>query len=246
MKTLVKRSNKKIYRDGDKLVKVFDSTFSKADVLNEALNLARIEETDINTPELLDVEKTPEGWAIITTFIEGKTLEELMKEHPEKEDEYLEQFVDLQLKIFTQRAPHLNKLKEKLHSKISSSGYEATVRYDLHNRLEGMKDHNKVLHGDFIPSNVIITPEGKPYVVDWAHATQGNASADAARTYLVFSLNGQEDLAKKYLKLFSKKADIPMQLIWQWMPIVACQQSTNNIPEEKELLDSWVNVFDFQ
>ena len=246
MTTLAKRSNKQIYRDGDKLVKVFDESFSKADVLNEALNLARIEETDINTPELLNVEKLEGGWAIITTLIEGKTLEELMEENPDKEDEYLEKFVDLQLKIFEQRAPHLNKIKDKMHSKISASKYEATVRYDLHNRLEGMKKHKKVLHGDYNPSNVIVTPEGEYYVIDWAHATQGNASADAARTYLVFTLEGKTELADKYLKLFCKKADIAMQLVQQWMPIVACSESTKNIDSEQELLDSWVNVFDFQ
>ena len=246
MTTLAKRSNKQIYRDGDKLVKVFDESFTKADVLNEALNLARIEETDINTPELLDVEELEGGWAIISTFIEGKTLEQLMEENPDKEDEYLEKFVDLQLSIFEQRAPHLNKLKDKMHSKISASKYEATVRYDLHNRLEGMKKHKKVLHGDYNPSNVIVTPDGEYYVIDWAHATQGNASADAARTYLVFTLEGNTELADKYLKLFCKKADIAMQLVQQWMPIVACSESTKKIESEQELLDSWVNVFDFQ
>lgn len=246
MDTLAKRSNKKIYRDGDKLVKVFDSSFSKADVLNEALNLARIEETGLHTPQLLDVEKMEDGWAIVTTFIEGKTLEELMLENPEKEDEYLDRFVSLQMEIFEQRAPHLNKLKDKMHAKISASKYEATVRYDLHNRLEGMKTHNKVLHGDFNPSNIIVTPEGEYYVIDWAHATQGNASADAARTYLVLTLEGKKELADKYLRLFCRKADIAMQLVQQWMPIVACSESTKGIESEQELLDSWVNVFDFQ
>ena len=89
MAIIIERDNKKIYRDGDKFVKFFDSSFKKADVLNEALNLARIEETDINTPELLYVEKRDGGWAIVTSFIEGKTLEELMRENPEKENEYL-------------------------------------------------------------------------------------------------------------------------------------------------------------
>ena len=37
------RADKKIYRDGDKLVKVFDASFSKANILNEALNHARVE-----------------------------------------------------------------------------------------------------------------------------------------------------------------------------------------------------------
>ena len=56
----------------------------------------------------------------------------------------------------------------------------------------------------------------------------------------------QKELAEKYLNLFCKKADIPKQLVQQWMPIVACSESVKNKPEEKALLDSWVNVFDFQ
>lgn len=244
MTTIVNRENKQIYRDGDTLVKVFDEkAYTKAQVLNEALNTARVEETGLKIPKLLDVRKVDGGWAITREYIEGKSLSELMAE---KEDEYLEKFVALQMEIHSKKCPMLNKIKEKMHAKISASSYEATLRYDLHNRLEGMKSHNKVLHGDFCPSNIIVTPDGEYYVIDWAHATQGNASEDAARTYLVFNLNGQKELAEKYLNLFCKKADIPKQLVQQWMPIVACSESVKNKPEEKALLDSWVNVFDFQ
>ena len=243
MTTIVNRENKQIYRDGDTLVKVFDEkAYTKAQVLNEALNTARVEETGLKIPKLLDVRKVDGGWAITREYIEGKSLSELMAENPEKEDEYLEKFVALQMEIHSKKCPMLNKIEKK----ISASSYEATLRYDLHNRLEGMKSHNKVLHGDFCPSNIIVTPDGEYYVIDWAHATQGNASEDAARTYLVFNLNGQKELAEKYLNLFCKKADIPKQLVQQWMPIVACSESVKNKPEEKALLDSWVNVFDFQ
>ncbi len=246
MATIKEREHKRIYRDGDKLVKEFDETFTKAEVLNEALNNARIEETGLKIPKLLNVSKTDNGWAITREYIEGESLSDIMKKNPEKEDEYLEKFVDLQLEIHSKRAVHLNKIKDKMHTKISASSYEATLRYDLHNRLEGMKKHTKVLHGDFCPSNIIVTPNDEYYVIDWAHATQGNASADAARTYLIFNLQNKKELAEKYLNLFCKKADIAKQLVQQWMPIVACSESVKNIPEEKELLDSWVNVFDFQ
>lgn len=60
---------------------------------------------------------------------------------PEKQDEYLNTFVDIQLEILGKTCPHLNKIKDKMHAKISASDYEATLRYDLHNRLEGMKPH---------------------------------------------------------------------------------------------------------
>ena len=59
------RKHKVIYRDGDKCIKVFDNGYSKADVLNEALNSARIEETGLNIPKLLGVEMVDGKWAIV-------------------------------------------------------------------------------------------------------------------------------------------------------------------------------------
>ena len=81
------RNNKTVYRDGDRCIKVFDANYSKADVLNEALNQARIEETGLNIPKIEEVTKVDGKWAIISTFIEGKTLQQLMDENPDKLDE---------------------------------------------------------------------------------------------------------------------------------------------------------------
>ena len=44
------RTNKTIYRDGDLCIKLFNEDYSKSDVLNEALNQARVEETGLNIP----------------------------------------------------------------------------------------------------------------------------------------------------------------------------------------------------
>lgn len=152
-------------------------------------------------------------WAIVSDFIEGKTLESLMEENPGKIDEYLELFVNLQIKVHSQKAPLLNKLKDKMQRKISESDLDATTRYELHTRLEGMPKHKKVCHGDFNPSNVIITKDQTPYIIDWAHATQGNASADVARTFLLFSLAGKSDLADKYMNLYCLKTDTAKQYV---------------------------------
>jgi thiamine kinase-like enzyme len=92
-----------------------------------------------------------------------------------------------------------------MNRKISETSLDATTRYELHTRLESMPKHKKVCHGDFNPSNIIITPDNTPYIIDWAHVTQGNASADAARTYLLFWLDGNLDIAEKYISLFCKK-----------------------------------------
>ena len=146
---LAQRSKKVIYKDGDTVLKVFDSDFSKADILNEALNQARIEETGLNVPKLLEVSKIDGKWAIRTEYIPGKTLAQLMEENPDKLDEYLDLFVNIQKEIFSKKAPLLNKIKDKFNRKISASRFDATTRYELHTRLDSMKNHKKICHGDF-------------------------------------------------------------------------------------------------
>ena len=240
------RTNKIICRDGDKCIKIFNEDFSKADILNEALTQARIEETGLNIPKILGVTMVDGKWAIITEFIEGKTLAQLMEENPEKQDEYLDLFVDIQLTIHSKTAPLLHKLKDKMHRKISASRLDATTRYDLHTRLESMPKHTKVCHGDLNPSNIIIANDGTPYILDWSHATQGNASADTARTYLLFCMNGDFNLAKKYLDLFCKKSDTAKQYVQKWMPIVAASQLSKSSEPEHKFLLSWVDVVDYQ
>ncbi len=240
------RNNKTIYRDGDKCVKVFNSDYSKADVLNEALNQARIEETSLNIPKISEVTVVDGKWAIVSEFIKGKTLQQLMDEDAENKSKYLNMLVDIQLEIQSKTCPLLNKLKDKMNRKISQSELDATTRYDLHTRLEGMPKHNKVCHGDLNPSNIIVAEDGTPYIIDWSHATQGNASADAARTYLLFWLNGDIDGAKEYLEIFCKKSNTARQYVQKWMPIVAASQSVKGNEKEREFLLSWVSVVDYE
>ena len=240
------RNNKTIYRDGDVCVKVFNDDYSKADVLNEALNQPRIEETGLNIPKVLEVTMVDGKWAIVSEYIKGKTLAQLMAEVEEKKSEYIELLVDLQLEVQSKTSPLLNKLKDKMNRKISQSELEATTKYDLHTRLEGMPKHNKVCHGDFNPSNIIIAEDGTAYILDWSHATQGNASADAARTYLLFWLSGDINGAKEYLELFCKKSNTAMQYVQKWMPIVAASQSVKGNEKEREFLLSWANVVEYE
>ncbi len=240
------RNNKTIYRDGDKCIKVFGEGFSKADILNEALNQARVEETGLNIPKIEAVETVDGKWAIVSEYIEGKTLDRLMAENPDKKHEYLSLFVDLQIEVQSKTCPLLNKLKDKMKRKISQADLDATTRYDLHTRLEGMPKHSKLCHGDFNPSNVIIAKDGTPYIIDWSHATQGNASADVARTYLLFWLNGDIDGARDYLDLFCQKTDTAKQYVQKWMPIVAASQSVKGNEKEREFLLSWVDVVDYE
>ena len=71
----------------------------------------------------------------------------------------------------------------------------------------GSQKYNEVCHGNFVPSKVIISAAtGEPYIIDWFHATQGNAAADAALTYLLLRMRGRREEAEQYLALFCEKA----------------------------------------
>lgn len=115
------RNNKTVYRDGELCMKVFDTNYSKADVLNEALNQARVEETGLNIPKIHEVTVIDGKWTIVSDYIKGKTLQQLMDEHPEKKDEYLNLFVDLQLEMHSKSCPLLTKLRDKMNRKISQT-----------------------------------------------------------------------------------------------------------------------------
>ena len=240
------RNAKTVYRDGDKCIKVFDETYSKADVLHEALNQALVEETGLFIPRVLDVEMIDGKWAIISDFIKGKTMDQLMKEDPSREKEFLDSFVSLQMEVHSKNCLRLASLKEKMKRKISQADLDATTRYDLHTRLEGMPRHERLCHGDFNPSNIIVTEDGRYCILDWAHATIGNASADVARTYLLFWLEGKMELAEAYLNLFCMKSGTSKEYVQKWMPIVAASQSVKGNEKEREFLLGWANVVEYE
>lgn len=234
------RKDKTIYRDNGKCIKVFNNEYSEEDVLNEALNQARIEHTGLNIPKVLEVTRIGDKWAIVSEFIEGKTLAQLTEEEPDKKDFYFEMFVDLQILVQSKSCPRLNRLNDKMDMKISMTDLDAVTRYDLHARLENISRHNKVCHGDFNPSNVILTEEGTPYIIDWSHVTQGNAAADVARTYLLFVLKDEKETAEKYLTMFCEKTNTEKEYVLKWLPIVAASQSVKGNEKERELLLSMV------
>lgn len=245
---IAERATKTVYRDGNYTIKLFVENYSKANILNEALNLSRVEEgTDLYIPKLVEVTKIDNRWALVTEHVEGTPLDKLMLAHPEKMDEYMNMFVDIQMVVLSKEVPLLSAIKDKFRKKLNNTSViDSNTKYELLQRLEGMKNHTKLCHGDFNPSNIIITSDGKYHIIDWAHATQGNASADAARTYLLFAMQGNTDLAEKYLNLFTEKSGIEKRNVQRWIPIVAGTQLTKEIAEEKEFLTKWVDIVDFE
>ena len=66
------------------------------------------------------------------------------------------------------------------------------------------------------------------------------------RTYLLFRLSGNDELAQRYLQLFCEKSGTALTYVQKWMPIVAASQSVKGNETERALLHQWVNVVDYE
>ena len=243
---LEEKSYKTVYREGNVIVKAFTPSHPMSDVYNEAFIHACVEDAGVPVPKLLGVGMQDGGWAISMEYVAGKTLSELAKENPDRIDEYLEKLVDIQLAVGAYRVRNLRNTRLKMEDSIKKlTEIDASTRYELLQRIHGMAQHSKLCHGDLVPSNIVIKEDGSWCVLDWAHASAGNAGADAAITYMRFSLD-EPELAEKYLRLFCKKADMPIQYIQTWMPVVAAAQLTKHKGSERELLEKWISVAEYQ
>lgn len=247
-KYLLTRNNKKIYVKDKVITKVFDHNhYTYSDVLKEAMNQEYAAELGFNVAKLYSVFKVGEDYAISSRKVEGKTFAELIAENPSEKKKYIQKLVKIQMMILSQLSSNLKlpKLKDKLNSYIAESGLDAVTRYELQVRLEKMPNHYKICHGDICLDNLMLEGD-KVYILDWAHAARGNATADAAMTYLLFLLEEDEAGAKMYVKEFCKEYGVDLSYINEWISVVSASKiKTCKDEKKKELLLRNINVVEY-
>ena len=240
------RTKKTIYRDGDRCIKVFCADYNKAAIFTEASNHVRIEETDLSIPKVLEVTNMDGKWAIVTEYIRGKTVEQLILEHPENKAVYYRALADLQNCIHKKDCPYLYRLKDELNQKINVSELSATTRYNLHDFLENTAKGMAICHGDFSPSNVILAEDGVYYTIDWTLASCGNHLADVAQTYIMFWLNSSYEDAELYLDLYCGESHEDKERVYDWLPVIGAAMSVRRPLNERRILLECVNSQNFK
>jgi tRNA A-37 threonylcarbamoyl transferase component Bud32 len=244
---LLERADKVVTRDKDTVLKVFGPTYKVSAILNEAMNEARAAETGLPVAKVLEVFKLRDRWCIRREWIEGKTLAETMAGDRKNLQRYLKAFVAIQCEIFAKTSDRMGNLADKLDKQISASPLPKETRYDLHLKLQSLPRGKSLCHGDFNPTNVIITPKGDWRVIDWSHVRLGDPSADVARTYLLFWLSGHVAAAEKYLLLACEALNVSVPSVQKWLPIVAAAESSKEQSvKNHELLLHWASVVDYE
>ena len=158
-----KKDTKAVYKDGNTVRKVFAPDYSKTDVLYEALNTARVEDTGLDIPKILSISVEDGQWVITSEYAKGVTLTQLIKEHPENIDSYVHAMVDYQIAFNKRSNPLLLKLKDKLVRQINALELDSNIKYELSTRLESLPKHNKLCHGDYCPDNILVETGFMPH-----------------------------------------------------------------------------------
>jgi aminoglycoside phosphotransferase (APT) family kinase protein len=244
---LLERSHKTVARDGNSVLKVFGPEYKVSAILNEAMNEARAAETGLPVAKVLEVLKVGDKWCIRREWIEGETLADVTLRDKKNLVKHLKQFVSIQCEIFKKTSERMGNLNDKLDKLISASPLPRETRYDLHVKLQSMPRGKSLCHGDFNPTNVIITPNGDWRVIDWSHVRLGDPLADVAHTYLLLWLSGYVAGADKYMQLACDALKVKIQDVQKWLPIVAAAASAKfHDPKKLELLMHWASVVDYE
>ncbi len=244
---LLERADKVVLRDKNSVLKIFGPSYKVSLILNEAMNEARAAETGLPVAKVLEVMKLRDHWCIRREWVEGETLADVMDKDKKNLQKYLRQFVAIQCEIFGKTSDRMGNLADKLDKQISASPLPKETRYDLHMKLQSFPRGKALCHGDFNPTNVIITPNGEWRVIDWSHVRLGDPLADVARTYLLFWLSGHVAAAEKYMALACEALKAKVSDVQKWLPIVAAAESSKEqSAKNHELLLHWASVVDYE
>jgi thiamine kinase-like enzyme len=244
---LLERTDKVVLRDKNTVLKIFGPSYKVSLILNEAMNEARAAETGLPVAKVIEVMKLRDHWCIRREWVEGQTLADVMAKDKGGLQKYLRQFVAIQCEIFKKTSERMGNLADKLDKQISASPLPKETRYDLHMKLQSLPRGKSLCHGDFNPTNVIITPNGEWRVIDWSHVRLGDPLADVARTYLLFWLSGHVAAAEKYMVLACEALKAKIQDVQKWLPIVAAAESAKEQSSKNhELLLHWASVVDYE
>ena len=244
---LLERTDKVVTRDKNTVLKIFGPSYKVSAILNEAMNEARAAETGLPVAKVIEVLKLRDHWCIRREWVEGKTLADVMASDKKNLMKYLKEFVAIQCEIFSKTSERMGNLADKLDKQISASPLPKETRYDLHMRLQSFARGKALCHGDFNPTNVIITPKGEWRVIDWSHVRLGDPLADVARTYLLFWLAGYVAAAEKYMAIACDALKAKISDVQKWLPIVAAAESSKEqTAKNHELLLHWASVVDYE
>jgi len=241
-------SDSKVYRDGNKLIKVYLS--APYGYVEQAYKRQKfVYDAGLSVPAVYGIRRIDETkTAIEMEYIEGKPLVSMYESKgDEAKTEAMRVMVKLQCQMNAIDAGGLPDLTDMYTNEITTTPYltdrqKETILAYMKNLDRGKTN---LCHGDIHPHNIMYS--GKKYwIIDWEDASKGDPAADACMSYFYAMRWAKKENSRNdelYLRLFCKESKISREEIFAWLPVIACVQVNIDDDEDRafisQFIDNW-------
>jgi len=247
------------------VLKLFYDWFGLENIETEAHNTRAAHALGLPVPLVGEIIRVGERYGLEYERIHGDSMWKRLQRRPWNIFRYGRRMAELQVALHTSIVPaELPSQRQILENNIHhAQALPAALRGKVLADLESMPDGDRLCHGDFWPSNILMTAKGE-IIIDWFRASRGNPLADLARTInLVLGYIGTRQVQRPFLSFGSTKADQIKNSLFQvlgrifypaylnyyfrlspgredeyrrWLPVVAAARLSDNIPELEQML----------
>lgn len=169
--------------DEGRVLKLFHAGIAREQVDYEASIGRTVAVAGLSAPQVYDLVERDGRWGIVYERIVGDELGKRIG--PWSARRYGREMARLHVTLFAQRVPDLPSQRERLTKYVGTAPHLTDgERQRLLNSLNTLPDGDVLCHGDFHPSNLILTANGLT-IIDWNDAKRGHPAADIARTLLI-------------------------------------------------------------
>ncbi len=236
--------------DETTILKLFRDDFPLELILTEFDVAFRIASDLLFAPKAFGVVEYKNRYGILYEKIDGKDMIADMLHKPYKLRVYSKALAETHAKIHNSTVDLGLDIKSKLSININAAeDLTEQEKGKIIAYIKTLPDGNALCHFDFHPGNVMIK-DNEFYVIDWMTACNGNAAADAARTYLLLNYGEllyvnsfvkliahivEKHIGKVYLRQYKKLTGVTDAEIQKWLLPIAAARLIEWIPETEKI-----------
>ena len=177
-----------VYAWGDRAVlKLFLDGWPAVEVQREVEIAGRVSATAVPTPKLMGAVEVEGRAGLVYERVDGPSMVRAMTAQPWRLTQLAAEFAALHATIHRQRGDSFPPLRPQLRWTIDHTELPPALKAHALATLDRLPDGDALLHLDFHPDQVVLTPTGL-VVLDWMTAAQGHPLADVARTIILLRI----------------------------------------------------------
>ena len=237
-RVLALRADRIVCQYGGQCTKIYSRSHTCTEILLEAGCLAAAHEAGVRTPEFLEITRIEGKWALVTEFVQGKTLAQLLEAGIIDQDTCFRVLIKAQMEIQSAGAAHFRGQKDEARRSIACCAADENIKAYLKDTLEKLGDGNVLCHGNLLPENIMLPDNDaqSPVILDWKRACRGSADADAAAAWICLTLQYGKETAGRYLSLYCRERGASPDDIMRWVPVMAACRLGESVRRERKIL----------